>query len=77
MSGALDWLTTGANWTGASGVWARLLEHLWYTMLALVIAMAIALPLGAVIGHTGKFTGLVSGLANALRALPTLGLLIL
>ena len=56
MTGALDWLTTGANWTGASGVWARLLEHLWYTMLALVIAIAIALPLGAVIGHTGKFT---------------------
>jgi osmoprotectant transport system permease protein len=77
MSGAVDWLTTGANWTGSGGVWARLLEHLWYTMLALVIAMAIALPVGAVIGHTGKFTGLVSGLANALRAIPSLGLLIM
>ena len=37
----------------------------------------IALPIGAAIGHTGRVTGLVSGLANALRALPTLGLLIL
>ena len=77
MSGAWDWLTTGANWSGTSGVWSRLLEHLWYTAIVLVIAMVIALPLGAVIGHTGKATGLVSGLANALRALPTLGLLIL
>ena len=33
--------------------------------------------IGAAIGHTGRLTGLVSGLANALRALPTLGLLIL
>jgi osmoprotectant transport system permease protein len=77
MTGAWDWLTTGANWSGNSGVWSRLLEHLWYTAIVLVIAMVIALPLGAVIGHTGRATGLVSGLANALRALPTLGLLIL
>ena len=77
MTGAFDWLTTGANWSGASGVFARLLEHLGYTLLALAIAVIIAIPIGAAIGHTGKFTGLVSGLANALRALPTLGLLIL
>jgi osmoprotectant transport system permease protein len=77
MSGAWDWLTTGANWSGAGGVWTRLLQHLWYTFLALGIALVIALPLGATIGHTGKGTALVSGLANALRALPTLGLLIL
>lgn len=77
MNGAIDWLTTSANWSGSSGVWARLLEHLWYTFLALAISLVIALPLGALIGHTGKLTGLVSGLANALRALPSLGLLIL
>jgi osmoprotectant transport system permease protein len=77
MSGAWDWLTTSANWSGTSGVWNRLVEHLWYTAIVLAIAMVIALPLGAVIGHTGRATGLISGLANALRALPTLGLLIL
>ena len=77
MSGAWDWLTTGANWSGSSGVWARLLQHLWYTFLALGIALVIALPIGAVIGHTGKGTAVISGLANGLRAIPTLGLLIL
>jgi osmoprotectant transport system permease protein len=77
VNGAFTWLTTGANWSGSSGVPARLLEHLWYTFLALAIALVIALPIGAAIGHTGRMTGLVSGLANALRALPTLGLLIL
>jgi len=77
MSGAWTWLTDPANWAGPNGVWTRLLQHLWYTLLSLAIALVIALPLGAVIGHTGRFTGLVSGVANALRALPSLGLLIL
>ena len=77
MTGLAQWLTTGENWSGSSGIWSRLGEHLWYTLVALVIAMVIAIPIGSVIGHTGRATGLVSGLANALRALPTLGLLIL
>lgn len=76
MTGALTWLTTAANWSGPGGVWARLAEHLQYTLIALAIAMAIALPLGALIGHTGRGVAAVSGLANAFRALPTLGLLI-
>ena len=77
MTGGWQWLTDGSHWTGADGVWTRLGEHLWYTLLALVIAAVIALPIGALIGHTGKGTGLVTGLANALRAIPTFGLLIL
>jgi osmoprotectant transport system permease protein len=77
VSGAWDWLTTGANWSGSGGVWARLFQHLGYTFLALGIALVIALPIGAVIGHTGKGTAVISGLANGLRAIPTLGLLIL
>ncbi len=77
MTGVWDWLTSGGNWSGPGGVLARLGEHLYYTLIALVIAMIIAIPIGAAIGHTGRATGLVSGLANALRALPTLGLLIL
>jgi osmoprotectant transport system permease protein len=77
MTGVWEWLTTGANWSGSGGVWARLAEHLWYTLLALAIALVIAVPIGSVIGHTGRGTALVSGLANALRALPSLGLLIL
>ena len=77
MSGAFSWLADPANWTGSGGILARLWQHLWYALLSLGIAMLIALPIGALIGHTGRGTGLVSGLANALRALPTLGLLIM
>ena len=78
MTGAFDWLTTGANWSGAGGVWRRLVEHLWYTLLALAIALVIAHARSAPPSGTPASSPVwCPGLANALRALPTLGLLIL
>ena len=71
------WLTTASHWDGQDGIWARTWEHLQYTLLAVGIAVLIAIPIGALIGHTGKGTGVVAGLANALRALPSLGLLVI
>ncbi|MBN9608602.1 MAG: ABC transporter permease [Actinobacteria bacterium 69-20] len=71
------WLTTSAHWTGADGIWQRTLEHVEYTLIAVAVAAVIALPIGALIGHTGRGTGLVAGTANALRALPSLGLLVM
>jgi osmoprotectant transport system permease protein len=65
------------NWVGAQGIPARLVEHIGYTALTLLIAVVIAVPLGAYIGHTGRGGVVVVGLANGLRALPTLGLLVL
>lgn len=70
----IDWLTSSASWSGADGILARLLEHIGYTLLVLVIAAVIAIPLGLWIGHTGRGRWLVTA-ANALRAVPTLGLL--
>lgn len=73
----LAWFTDAANWTGADGIPSQLGYQLLYTAIALAIALAIAVPLGIVIGYTGKGERLVVGSANALRALPTLGLLVL
>ena len=70
----LAWFTDPANWSGPDGIPARLLEHLQYTLMSLVIAAVIAIPLGLWVGHTGRARWLVS-LANSLRAVPTLGLL--
>jgi osmoprotectant transport system permease protein len=72
-----SWLTTAAHWSGPSGIWVRTGEHLEYTGIAVAIALVIALPLGAMIGHSGRGTGFVAGLANAMRALPSLGLLVI
>ena len=58
------------------GIATQLQTHITFTLIALAIALAIALPLGLFIGHTGRLTFLVTA-ANALRALPTVGVLVL
>src|SRR6266536_1192520 len=77
FSNVLTWLNDPANWRGADGVLAHLREHVLYTLIAVGIAALIALPLGLLIGHTGRGVVLGAGSANALRAIPTFGLLIL
>jgi osmoprotectant transport system permease protein len=74
---AWDWLTTGSQWHGSAGIPERLLQHLGYSGLALLVAMVISLPLGVLIGHSGHGRLLVISIANFGRALPTLGLLVL
>ena len=74
---AWDWLKSPQQWSGSNGIPERVLQHLQYTILSLLIAAAIALPLGLLIGHfrRGGFTAVNA--ANIARAIPTLGLLVL
>ncbi len=48
-----------------------------YTIVVLAAALVIAVPLGLLVGHTGRGSAVIGGTANALRAVPPLGLLIL
>ena len=68
------WLTDPAHWTGPNGIPQRILEHLIYSGISLVIAALIAIPLGILVGHSGRARWAVS-VANSLRAVPSLGLL--
>lgn len=73
------WLLDSDNWYSTSfdvGIVEQLLRHLEYSAIAVAIALVIGLPIGLAIGHTGRGTWLVSG-ANAVRALPTVGVLVL
>ncbi len=74
---ALDFIFTAANWSGPAGLTARIVEHLQYTVVAVAASAVIAVPVGMLIGHTGRGTFLVVTGVNALRALPTLGVLLL
>ena len=76
FANVLKWLNDPANWQGADGIIARLGQQVYYAIIAVVIAVVIAIPLGLVIGHTGRGVVVVAGMANALRAIPTFGLLI-
>ncbi|WP_399927925.1 ABC transporter permease [Streptomyces kanamyceticus] len=77
ITGAYDWLTTGANWQGEKGVWHRLAEHLYFSGVCLAAACLIALPLALWLGHIGKGGALAVNISNVGRAVPTLALLIL
>jgi osmoprotectant transport system permease protein len=74
---AWDWLTASAQWHGSDGIPTRLLEHFEYSGSALGVAILIAMPIGLLVGHTGRGRYVVASVANALRALPTLGLVVL
>lgn len=70
-----QWLTDPANWSGDRGIWAQLLAHLQYSLIALLLAALVAIPLGLWIGHTGKGRIVVVNLAGGFRAIPSLGVL--
>ncbi len=74
---AVAYLLTADNWTGPVGLAARTAEHLEYTAMGVGASALIAIPIGLIIGHTGRGTLLVVGVVNVLRALPTLGVLLL
>ncbi|MDR6638009.1 ABC transporter permease [Paenarthrobacter nitroguajacolicus] len=73
----IAWLTDPIHWRGSGGIPTRTFEHLQYSALVLLIAAVIAVPIGLFIGHTGRGRVVAVAVAGALRALPTLGLLVL
>lgn len=71
------WLSDSGNWWGPNGLFQRILEHLAYSGLALLIAFVVAFPIGLAIGHSGHGKFAASGTANLLRAIPTYGIIAL
>ena len=79
IGNVFTWLNDPGHWHNThfnTGIMTQLGAHVRFSAIALVIALAIALPIGLVIGHTGKATFIVTA-ANAIRALPTVGVLVL
>lgn len=79
IGSTFGWLLDPAHWRSTNfdtGIWGQLTAHVGFSLIALAIALLAALPVGLWIGHTGKATWLVS-VANAVRALPTVGVLVL
>jgi osmoprotectant transport system permease protein len=72
----IDWFADPANWTGATGVPARLVEHLVIAFSAVLVAAIIALPIGLYIGHTGRYSTVAINTANIGRAVPSFALMV-
>ncbi len=76
FSEAFSYIFDGGNWSGPAGIGARLTEHMWYSLLAVLLSAVIAIPIGLLIGHLRRGEAVIVGLVNALRSLPTLGILV-
>jgi osmoprotectant transport system permease protein len=74
---AWDWLKSPHQWQGNDAIPLRVLQHLGYSGLSLLIAALIAVPIGLLIGHYGRGGFVAVNVTNVWRAIPTLGLLIL
>lgn len=69
FSQVLAWFADPAHWRGPGGIPVRIAEHLYYTVVAVLIASAIAVPLGLLVGHTARGGVALVGLANAMPRL--------
>ena len=76
MPDIAGFFTDPANWSGATGIPTRLIEHLQIVFLAVAAATAIGLPVGLFIGHTGRYANLAINLANIGRAVPSYALMV-
>ncbi|MFD0339830.1 ABC transporter permease [Streptomyces sp. NPDC127117] len=77
LADAWSWLTTAANWSGDGGIWNRLGQHLFLTVVCLLISCLIALPVALVLGHLGRGGALAVNISNIGRAVPTFAVLVL
>lgn len=66
---------SGGSQVGGSQLWGLLLDHLWLSLVAVVVACVIAIPIGLVLGHTGRGGFLAINLSNVGRAVPSLALI--
>ncbi|PKW10728.1 MULTISPECIES: ABC transporter permease [unclassified Streptomyces] len=66
-----------SHWQGYDGIPTRLVEHVRYSLEALLLAALIGLPVGLVTGHYGRGGNALALIATAGRALPSFGLLVL
>lgn len=77
MEQLVAFLTDPANWSGATGIPTRLVEHLVLCVLAVLAAALIGLPIGLSIGHSGRFAGIAINTANIGRAVPSYAVMVM
>lgn len=73
----VQWFTDPANWTGPTGIPVRVLQHLWMSLLAMLIASALAIPVGLWVGHRRRFESLAVSVAYVGRAIPSFAVLVI
>jgi osmoprotectant transport system permease protein len=74
---AIRWILDPAHYGGVNGIDTRVVQHLLISLAVVVVASLITIPLGYYVGHTGRGRAVAVATSGGVRALPTLGLMIL
>jgi osmoprotectant transport system permease protein len=74
---AIAWLFSPDRWEGPYALPILFGQHMYYTIVSVLIAAVIALPLGWLIGHTGRGREIAVAVSGAARAIPSFGLMVL
>ena len=77
LQSVIDWFGDPVNWSGSQGIPQRLLEHLLYSWVAVLLAAPVGVALGLYIGHARRFEFITVTTANLGRALPSFAILAL
>jgi osmoprotectant transport system permease protein len=71
------WFSTGSSWTGSQGALHLLVQHLWISGVSLGLACVIGIPLSIALARWERGGVFVTSLANATRAIPIVGVMVL
>jgi osmoprotectant transport system permease protein len=71
------WFSQGSSWTGSDGAVHLLGQHVWISAVSLGLACAVGVPLAVLLARWRAGGLVVTSLANAARAIPIVGILVL
>ncbi len=77
LGDAFDYLTDGANWSGANGIGAFATQQLLLTVTALLVALLVGLPIALFLGHHQRGGFLAVNVSNVGRAVPVFAVLLI
>lgn len=79
LADVIAWFSAEGRWslTDPAGIGFRTVQHLTYTVVAMLLAVAVAVPPALWLAHTGRGQALASAVVNLGRAIPSFGLIIL
>jgi osmoprotectant transport system permease protein len=72
-----DFLSTGSNWSGSNGIWARTQAHAWISLVSVLLAAVIAIPAAVVLAHRRLFPVISVAMVNIGRAVPSFAIVAL
>jgi osmoprotectant transport system permease protein len=73
----VTWFNDPSHWRGEHGIPNRLVEHIQYSVCAIVASIILAVPIAVWLGHRRRFGTAAVNVSNVGRAIPSFAILVL